>query len=228
LASFNATTLQLNLSAQIATGQRLCHDGADAASGLQTIGDCSSTQSDLAEYYGSDGTLRPGDIVVPFGQAYQVITANGVRTSKAFVTKSFSPYQTSLIGIVSTNPFAEVLGEGVFDNSENRVPGALVGRVPVRVAPSSQAISPGDYLTTSSEPGLAMKATVAGPSGGKALEAWGPQQPKDTIMAFVNLTWYDPALALNEFGELSIAEASESTSSDSRYQILDTEYKNGA
>ena len=78
---------------------------------------------------------------------------------------------------------------------------ALAGRVPVKIDPDSAAFDAGDFLTSSSKPGLAMKATKAGYTVGKALEAWNcapaPYEGegregvcKGTIEAFVNLGWY--------------------------------------
>ncbi|MEK7590933.1 MAG: hypothetical protein AAB489_01865, partial [Patescibacteria group bacterium] len=49
---------------------------------------------------------------------------------------------------------------------------ALAGRVPVMVSDENGPIRPGDLLTTSSTPGVAMKATKAGPIIGKALSAY--------------------------------------------------------
>src|SRR3989344_1926793 len=49
---------------------------------------------------------------------------------------------------------------------------ALAGRVPVRVSTEGGAIQPGDRLTSSSLPGIAMKATTTGMTIGVALEAF--------------------------------------------------------
>ncbi len=65
------------------------------------------------------------------------------------------------------------------------MPVALNGRVPVNVSPGSDAIAPGDYLTTSGDSGKAMKATGAGYVIGKALEAWDPGSGKTQVMVFV-------------------------------------------
>ena len=216
----SATTFQINLSAQIAgTAQRLCHGGADASTGVETVGDCVVTdQADLAEYYGSDGTLQAGDVVTadPTKEAFEVTTTTGSKTSKAYVVKSDSQYQNQIIGIVSTNPFGEVLGGSVHSPSENPVPVALAGRVPVKVSNENGPIEPGDYLTSSSFPGVAMKATRPGPTVGKALESFDGTDGNTSevcrrrnttseveeevlcgkIMAFVNVTFADPKQAL--------------------------------
>ncbi|MBI4039324.1 hypothetical protein HY388_00670 [Candidatus Daviesbacteria bacterium] len=50
---------------------------------------------------------------------------------------------------------------------------ALAGRVPVKVSLENGPIEKGDYLTSSSTPGVAMKATKPGQVVGKALEPFG-------------------------------------------------------
>jgi hypothetical protein len=76
------------------------------------------------------------------------------------------------------------------EDSDNPMPVALVGRLPVKVVAEGGSISIGDYLTTSSTPGVAMKATQAGRVIGMALEAWNGE--KDTVMVQVNNSWYQP------------------------------------
>jgi hypothetical protein len=69
---------------------------------------------------------------------------------------------------------------------------ALAGRVPVKVSTENGPILPGDYLTQSSEPGVAMKATNPGIVVGKALESYdGLAEGK--VMAFVNLSYFPGA-----------------------------------
>ena len=53
------------------------------------------------------------------------------------------------------------------------------------------SIAIGDFVATSSTPGKAMKATVAGRVIGMALENWNGE--KDTVMVQVLNTWYQPA-----------------------------------
>jgi hypothetical protein len=65
------------------------------------------------------------------------------------------------------------------------MPVALNGRVPVNVAPDSDPIQPGDYLTTSGTSGKAMKATAGGFVIGKALEVWTPGSGASHVMVFV-------------------------------------------
>ena len=65
-------------------------------------------------------------------------------------------------------------------------PLVLTGRVPVKIDPESGPIAPGDYLTSSGKPGLAMKAEKPGRVLGIALEAWGLTGSSDRVLAFIN------------------------------------------
>jgi len=100
--------------------------------------------------------------------------------------------------------------------NNNYLPISLAGRVPVKVSTENGVIKEGDYLTSSTIPGVAMKAINAGPVIGKALESFnglgssqlvssdvlrqtndetssatdGPQTKIGKILMFVNLSWY--------------------------------------
>jgi len=78
------------------------------------------------------------------------------------VLRTRHPYQTSVLGVISTKP-------GILTNAERadvdggardprQRPIALAGRVPVKVTLEGGAIRAGDLLTTSSTPGRAMRA----------------------------------------------------------------------
>jgi excisionase family DNA binding protein len=187
-----------------ANTERLCWD----AIGSSNITDCTGTPGDYAEYYGtSDSSIGAGDVVIvdPSRSSEEIVDEQGRKGSKSWVVKSNTSYQTSLIGIVSTDP-NEIIGDN-FDASENPRPVALNGRVPVKVASSSAEIKAGDYITSSNEPGKAMKATRAGQIIGKALEDWTPGSGKQTVMVFVTTSYADPnnalaTLAFDENGNL--------------------------
>jgi hypothetical protein len=108
---------------------------------------------DLAERYHISGEAEPGDVLV-------------LDTETPFHMKKSPgvPYDPALSGVVSTRP-GFILGTG----GDASV--ALVGRVPVKVTVSAGTIRPGDPLTSSAQPGVAMKATRAGRIIGRALEA---------------------------------------------------------
>lgn len=108
---------------------------------------------DVAEYIlDSYGDTEPADVVV----------ADPSR--KESVLKSTKPYQTCIVGVISTNPHLVMGMELVVDEktgeSKKGVSAAklaLTGRVPVKVTGENGPIQPGDYLTSSSTPGCAMK-----------------------------------------------------------------------
>lgn len=111
---------------------------------------------DVAEYYyDSNANTEPGDVVI------------ADISKKESVVKSNKPYQTSTLGVISTKPHM-TMGLDLIINQENgeAIKGAvgtrlaLNGRVPVKVNGENGAIVPGDYLTTSSTPGYAMKWTL--------------------------------------------------------------------
>ncbi|WP_435337928.1 hypothetical protein, partial [Acinetobacter sp. LH3_13] len=74
--------------------------------------------------------------------------------------------------------------------TDNPMPVALSGRVPVNLAPDSPAIAPGDYITTSQTLGKGTKATGAGYVIGKALAAWDPSSGETNVMVFVEPGYY--------------------------------------
>jgi hypothetical protein len=121
---------------------------------------------DVAEYYyDTSGDTEPGDVLVADPE------------KEESVIKSSGPYQTSVLGVVSTDPHLvmgmdlimnEVTGEPIPGVSAARL--ALTGRVPVKITEENGPIEPGDLLTTSSTPGHAMKWTLLDVSAAKDFE----------------------------------------------------------
>ena len=99
----------------------------------------------------------------------------------AGVVKSTTPYDNRVLGIISTKP-GLVMG-GAHGNGVP-VLVALTGRVPIKVSDENGIIKAGDYLTSSSTPGVAMKATRAGPVIGQALISQ-TQTGQDMVVAFI-------------------------------------------
>jgi len=127
---------------------------------------------DIAEYFPAIEAVEKGELVSVSPQG------------RKLVQKSTGEYDPSLLGIVSTNPAAVIEeswislgagGSGDFNPLKPYV--ALAGRVPTKVSTENGSIEPGDPLTSSSTPGVAMKATKSGPIVGKALEAFACSQP---------------------------------------------------
>ncbi|HEX7455882.1 MAG TPA: hypothetical protein VF303_00225, partial [Candidatus Nanoarchaeia archaeon] len=146
-----------------------------------------AASTDVAENY-SDITnnLEPGDLVS--------IDPNG--PTKA-IKKTATAADPLVLGVVSTAP--GVLMSDIDDSTGatdliNPKPVSLSGRVPTKVSSENGPILIGDTLTSSSTPGVAMKATKSGPIVGKALEVYGGSGV-GKIMVFVSTGWYVEPLA---------------------------------
>ncbi len=117
--------------------------------------------SDVAEVYQTqDPSILPGTIV-------SVDPDHPLN-----VRRSLGAQDHTVLGVISTKPGLTLGGEDLVGKSGIPVFLALAGRVPVMVSDENGPIRPGDLLTTSSTPGVAMKATKAGPIIGKALSAY--------------------------------------------------------
>ena len=140
--------------------------------------------ADLAEtYYTNDESIVPGMVVSIDPSLY------------AGVKKSSSPYDQNVLGVVSTVP-ALLLG-GSEQKSPRGIPVALSGRVPVNVSTENGVIKPGDLLTSSSIPGVAVKATRDGLIIGQALSAYGGSDIGQ-VLIFIKNT--------NSLGDFSVSE----------------------
>jgi len=152
-------------------------------------------QADIAEWYTPDQSqiLESGDIV-------------SVSPNNGFIVKSAKPYDSNVLGIISTDP-KQVIGRKATDDD---IKLALTGRVSVKVSLENGQINPGDKLTASSVPGVAMKATEAGITIGIALEKYNANianaaNEVGKILTFVNLSYWAPSetqLTTNNFDEL--------------------------
>ena len=124
-----------------------------------TLIEVTNSTADLAEIYSTnDKTISSGDIV------------SLDSSLSAGVKKTSGRYDSSVLGIVSTSPALTIGGtdgEGI-----SAVPVALSGGVPVKVSTENGPIKAGDYLTSSSTPGVAMKATKAGAVIGNAMSGF--------------------------------------------------------
>ncbi|MBI5071910.1 hypothetical protein HZB93_03415 [Candidatus Falkowbacteria bacterium] len=147
---------------------------------------------DFAEMFLSNEFLEAGDVVVLD------------ETTNEYVKKSVAAYDAMALGIVSTEP-GFLAGTNVnFDDPsvDQGYPIALAGRVPTKVSVENGPIRPGDFLTTSSAAGVAMKATESGMIIGTALESFdGPEV--GLIKVFVNLAWYNVTGDVTPVSEMS-------------------------
>ncbi|MBI4252808.1 hypothetical protein HY623_01350 [Candidatus Uhrbacteria bacterium] len=136
---------------------------------------------DVAELFESEETVEVGDLLV--------VSATNERKLK----KSSHSYQDTIVGVVSGSPALLFEGSELklgakpnrFEKGE-KPPVALAGRIPVKVSLENGTIKPGDYLTTSSKPGVAMKATEPGMTIGVALESYDGEGD-GKILVFLNL-----------------------------------------
>ena len=109
--------------------------------------------------------------------------------SNGGVAKSQTAYDAKILGVISTSP-GQTLGK---KQNDDDVQLALNGRVPVKVSSINGDIHAGDELTSSSIPGVAMKATGVGQVIGKALEDYTATDTAAVgkVLVFMNLSWYD-------------------------------------
>lgn len=145
----------------------------DESGAVTADGSFSSPAADFAEMLPGVKGLEPGDVlaIAPDGQ----------------LTQSNGAYQTSVVGVYSTEP-GFVGGFGDSTEMSGKVPLAILGVVPVKASAENGAIIPGDLLVTASTPGHAMKAGPNPPVGtiiGKALT--GLEAGTDLIMLLVTL-----------------------------------------
>lgn len=132
-----------------------------------------------------DEALEEGDVVSidpatpnPWGDAH----------APFMVKKSARANDPNLLGVV-LDPSSGASGNKVNDNY---MPLSIYGYFPVKANLENGPIARGDYLTSSSVPGVAMKQTAGGPTLGVALE------PLETVASgsysriqiFANTSWY--------------------------------------
>ncbi|MBP7768374.1 hypothetical protein KA082_00870 [Candidatus Woesebacteria bacterium] len=187
----------------------LCHESNTTLTN-QDIKDCSNTPTaDYMEFYSVDTNVTPGDLLAP--STTYVTTNDGDQITK--LTKTTQEYQRATIGVASVPENAgdfNSIGHNIKDQ-DNPFPIALNGRVLVKVTSRNGNIQPGDYLTSSNIPGVAMKSTQPGWVIGKAIAAYDNPDTNaiGTVMIFVNSGWYDPSIRFSAEGDLVINSTDE-------------------
>ncbi|MBI5794215.1 hypothetical protein HZA87_03990, partial [Candidatus Uhrbacteria bacterium] len=184
--------IELNLSASSSNEAVCANPDAPARTTNVVLTDCDSApEADYAERYPTQAGVTYGEIVVPGSTMVRTYDAENGEQFIAQAVRSSAPYQGPIYGIVSNN-YGDFTSAGKnVDAADHPMPVALVGRVPVKVVQEGGSIAVGDFLTTSSTPGAAMKATQAGRVIGMALSNWDGSSP--TVMVQVINTWYQPA-----------------------------------
>lgn len=133
--------------------------------------------ADLGELYMSkSGSIEPGTLV-----SLDPTLLAGVQPSQ-------KAYDDQVLGVISTKP-GLVIGDA--DQMKEGMPVivALSGRIPVKVNNESGQVKAGDYITSSSQQGIGMKATKAGVIIGQALTDYNPEE--GTVLAFVKNGFYN-------------------------------------
>ena len=209
--------IETNLNHFTSSTEAVCGTSSAENAYDSILDDCTtSVNADYAEIYPTNNDVDYGDIVAlgpnQIVSEHKAVDQSGNVTSLgqfliSKLEKSTGEYQKNVIGIISNNwsDFSSTGASSVPEN-EHPLPVALSGRVPVKVSQTSEAISSGDYITTSSEAGKAKKATNAGQVIGRAIENWSPNTDKDTVMVFVGNMYYNPtpenAISREEIEEL--------------------------
>jgi fibronectin-binding autotransporter adhesin len=176
----------------------LANNTAPTANTAYTLEDCSGAPAaDYAESYPVASGATYGDIVATgtnivntYDDSNGTVNWSEVKGQVTQMVETDTPYQSNTIGVISDN-YNDFTSAGYnIRSQDNPMPVALNGRVPVNIAPNSAPIAAGDYLTTSSDPGMAMEATGPGFVIGKALSTWTPGSGVTSILVFIEPTFY--------------------------------------
>jgi len=175
---------------------RFWTDSATAQYNSNEGGAWSSAAFDFAEKIRYIEEVEPGDLI-SFKKIENVRKNRDNFSDKGdevYAGKTLISYDQNIIGIVSTQ--AGFIGgvpweEEPMDSPDLSKPLSLVGRVPVKVCTENGDIKVGDVITSSSMPGVGMKATRPGWIVAKAIENYSQSDPKkiSKIIAFVTLGW---------------------------------------
>ncbi len=160
--------------------------------------------ADYSEYIAQTEPSGPGDVMVVDSTATQS------------VRRYHGPYEDNILGVITTTGLGYNNDSDAPDHHNDNPAWAnvgMLGQVSIKVSSENGSIQPGDRLTSSSQPGVAMKATRAGQIVGRALDSWSNTDPTQVgmIKALISPSYYDPA---------------EATASDSDLQTLRLEAAN--
>jgi hypothetical protein len=139
-----------------------------------------AANADLGElYYTHDSSIGPGSVV----SIDPALNAGVKKTGMA--------YDPTMLGVISTQPSVVMGGAAPGDKPQQgrQVILALAGRVPVKVTGENGPIAMGDPLTSSSTPGMAMKAVAGGKILGYALAPFDGKGV-GSVLAFLQAGYY--------------------------------------
>ncbi len=184
--------------------------GGTGTAGVVVTLNYKSSSGDLAEWYETKEGVEASDIVAISKDSLQYSSRLGLQKVSVLEKAGAG---SNVIGVVSTSPY-ETIGGDILENAKRPRPIALAGRVPVKFTESNGKVKAGDLLTSSSIPGVAMRATKAGVTIGTALEdsdCREGQQCKVLVMvstsyttgALLNVAMRDNGISMDEIpGEL--------------------------
>ena len=186
-------------------GTQIGHFCTDSANNLKFFGAATTAGTDVAENYSDPANnLVAGDVVV---------LDKGGKVANA-ITETSIPYDPALLGIISTDPGVTLSGINESNGATNLVNPkvvAIVGRVPTYVSTENGPIVIGDYVTSSTKPGVAMKATKPGVAIGIALENYSGDGVGN-IEVFTKLGYYNGQSLAQAFSSLDATSATFNTS----------------
>jgi hypothetical protein len=172
-----------------ASGNNGNQNGGNGSAGAIIVEEYSGTSgADLAEWYETKLGVKAGDLVSMSSETLIYNTSSGLQ--RISVLEKATP-GSQVIGVISSYPHT-IMGRDIKESATNPQPLALTGRIPVNVSTENGPIQRGDYLTASSAPGVAMKATKAGLVIGRALEEFNGQGV-GKVLVFVGVSYADPS-----------------------------------
>lgn len=204
-----------------ATAMKLYQTGNLVIAGTTTTG----SNPDIAEQFPvNDPSINEGDILVATNPTD---LSHARQHDNVLTTKAFQPYQSAMVGAVSTDPSMLIGIENSMQlGRDNRVINGdqravvIAGRIPVKVSTINGAINAGDNVTSSTIPGFGMLADRPGMIVGRAMQGVsnGSTQgesiacPTGTpstvtcakIIILLNMAWVDPS-ATSSLSETTVS-----------------------
>jgi len=135
-------------------------------------------------------TFTTGQAVAISTEEENLPSGSVIVNNNGIYTLSTQPSDVMLFGVTNDSPSAYI-DDG---SAENKHLIVTHGETFIRITNANGAIHEGDFLTSSSRPGVAQKATETGQIIGTALDSF--DQDEGTILAFVEVrTQYVPSTA---------------------------------
>ncbi|MBI4035189.1 MAG: hypothetical protein HY381_02225, partial [Candidatus Chisholmbacteria bacterium] len=169
------------------------------SNGLNRRFNAVSNVADFSEYMAQSEPSEQGDVMVIDQDRSEM------------VRKSRGPYEENILGVVTVTGTgyntddceageSKALGECERDGHPDWANVGMLGQIDVKVTTENGSIAVGDRLTTSSIPGVAMRATEAGQIVGRALEAYSEADSTvvGKVRTLVSPSYFDPTIESDE------------------------------